>query len=84
MKIETVKKYSNAKFRRITGVKRETFDKTAQILGIAYALKHNDGGRKPKLIIFQLPTLTSVVPCQKHIACSEFFVLKGNVNRRMC
>ena len=32
MKYEKIAEYSNAKFRRITGVKRATFDKMVEIL----------------------------------------------------
>ena len=54
MKLETIKKYSNPKFRRITGIKRETFEKMVKILGVAYALKHRNGGRKAKLMIEEM------------------------------
>ena len=54
MKIETIKKYSKGKFRRITGIKRETFEKMVKILGVAHALKHRNGGRNPKLNIEEM------------------------------
>ena len=41
--------YSEAKFRRITGVKRATFDKMLSILQIAEAIRQTKGGPKPKL-----------------------------------
>jgi hypothetical protein len=49
MKYETMKAYSDAKFRRITGVKRKTFAKMLEILQLAHAEKHKRRGRKPKL-----------------------------------
>ena len=49
MKYETVKEYSAEKFRRITGVKRETFVKMIEILQAAHTEKHKRRGRKPKL-----------------------------------
>jgi len=49
MKYETIKGYSEEKFRRITGVKRETFAKMLEILQAAHAEKHKRRGRKPKL-----------------------------------
>jgi len=49
MKYETIKVYSEEKFRRITGVKRETFAKMLEILQAAHAEKHKRRGRKPKL-----------------------------------
>ena len=43
-----------AKFRRITGVKRATFDKMVEILRKGYAEKHQRRGRTPKLSIEDL------------------------------
>ena len=51
MKYETIKKYAGEKFRRITGVKRTTFNKMVEILQAAYNAKHMRRGRKPKLCI---------------------------------
>lgn len=49
MKKEILQKYTDEKFRRITGVKRATFEKMLEILQKAYNLKHSRRGRKPKL-----------------------------------
>ena len=46
-----IKEYGDEKFRRITGVKRKTFDKMTEILQAAYNAKHKRRGRKPKLCI---------------------------------
>jgi len=51
MKYETIKEYSKEKFRRISGVKHETFNRMVEILQAAYAEKHKRRGRKPKLCI---------------------------------
>ena len=51
MKYEKIKEYSNTKFRRITGVKRATFEKMVEILRKGYAEKHRRRGRTPKLSI---------------------------------
>ncbi len=51
MKYETVSNYPDEKFRRITGVKRKTFDKMIEILTSAYQQKHTQGGRNAKLSI---------------------------------
>ena len=51
MKYEIIKDYNEKQFRRITGVKRATFDKMAEILKKGYAEKHRRRGRKPKLSI---------------------------------
>ncbi len=54
MKYEMIADYSNTKFRRITGVKRTTFQKMVGILQGAYAEKHRRRGRTPKLSIEDL------------------------------
>ena len=54
MKYETIADYSNTKFRRITGVKRATFEKMVEILQKGYAEKHRRRGRTPKLSIENL------------------------------
>ena len=54
MKYEKIAEYSNTKFRRITGVKRLTFDKMVEILRKGYAEKHRRRGRTPKLSIEDL------------------------------
>ena len=54
MKYEKIAEYSDAQFRRITGVKRETFQKMVEILERAYAEKHRRRGRRPKLSIEDL------------------------------
>lgn len=51
MKYEKISEYSNTKFRRITGVKRATFDKMVEILRKGYTEKHRRRGRTPKLRI---------------------------------
>jgi len=51
MKWERLQEYPAEKFRRISGVKRETFGKMTEILIAAYGEKHKRRGRKPKLCI---------------------------------
>lgn len=51
MKYEIIKGYKEKQFRRITGVKRSTFEKMVEILRKSYAEKHRRRGRKPKLSI---------------------------------
>jgi hypothetical protein len=51
MKYTTIKEYSDAKFRRITGAKRMTFNKMVEILLAAYLSKHKRRGRTSKLCI---------------------------------
>ena len=54
MKYEKIKDYSNTKFRRITGVKRGSFERMVEILQKGYAEKHRRRGRTPKLSIEDL------------------------------
>lgn len=49
MKLEQIKNYTDTHFRRITGVKRTTFEKMLEILAEAHAQKHRRRGRNPKL-----------------------------------
>lgn len=51
MKFEKVKELDNEKFRRLTGVKRSTFDKMVSILREAKRTKKEKGGRSNKLSI---------------------------------
>ena len=54
MKYEKIANYSGAKFRRITGVKRSTFEKMVEILKKGYASKHQRRGRHQNLGIEDL------------------------------
>jgi len=54
MKYNVLLEYDNDKFRRITGVKQETFAKMVEILQKAYTIKHRRRGRKPKLSIEEM------------------------------
>ena len=49
MKYEQIKSYKDAQFRRITGVKRTTFERMLEILNAAHKQKHRRRGRNPKL-----------------------------------
>ena len=53
MKYENIKDYPCAKFRRISGMKKQTFEKAIEILNAMYAEEHSKNvrksGRKPKL-----------------------------------
>jgi len=49
MKYHHISNYQDDQFRRITGVKRTTFELMVEILNVAHAQKHLRRGRKPKL-----------------------------------
>ena len=51
IKYEIIQKYNDTQFRRITGVKRATFEKMLEILKNSYAEKHRRRGRNLKLSI---------------------------------
>ena len=54
MKYENMTEYRNEQFRRITGVKRETFEKMLEILKPKHEEKLSKGGRKPKLSLEEM------------------------------
>jgi hypothetical protein len=51
MKFEKLKNRSEGEFRRITGVKRQTFDKMVEIVSAADKIKKAKGGRPNSLTI---------------------------------
>jgi len=51
MKYEKMKNYGEGKFRRITGMRRKTFNKIVSILIPAEAKRRSKGGPKPSLSI---------------------------------
>ena len=54
MKYENIKDYTDEKFRRITGVKRTTFEKMLEILSPAKNELTSKGGPKPKLTLEEM------------------------------
>ena len=48
---EKTQRLKDADFKQIIGVKRETFAAMVDVLTIEYQIKHEKGGRKPKLIL---------------------------------
>ncbi|VJZ04334.1 transposase-like protein, IS1381 ISSpn7 [Streptococcus pneumoniae] len=58
MNDEASKQLTDARFKRLVGVQRTTFEEML-VLKTAYQLKHAKGGRKPKLSLEDLlmPTL---------------------------
>lgn len=51
MKFENIKEFKDTTFRRITGVKRKTFDKMLEIVATAEKVKKSKGGRPNDLSI---------------------------------
>ncbi|CWH20634.1 IS1381%2C transposase OrfA [Streptococcus pneumoniae] len=49
MNYEASKQLTDARFKRLVGVQRTTFEEILAVLKTAYQLKHAKGGRKPKL-----------------------------------
>jgi len=54
MKYENIKNYTDEQFRRITGVRRKTFEKMLVILTPKLSEKLARGGRKPKLSLEEM------------------------------
>jgi len=54
MKYEIIKSYSDEQFRRITGVRRTTFEKMLEILRPKLKEKLYRGGRKPTLTLEEM------------------------------
>jgi prenyltransferase beta subunit len=74
VKFDTLVGYCDEEFRRITGVKRVTFEKMMEILHCAFVLKHAQGGRNPKLSLEEQLLATLEYICEyrmyAHIAAS--------------
>ena len=51
MKFNNIKEKPDEVFRRLTGVKRNTFNKMIEILNKAYEIKHKKGGRPHSLMM---------------------------------
>ena len=60
MKYAVIKGLEDEKFRRLTGVKRTTFEKMVEILSDSDKKKRAKGGRKPKLLIEDGPALRNL------------------------
>lgn len=58
MKHQNLKQLSDEQFRRVTGVKRSTFEKMLEILQVAYKKKHAKGGRPSKLSLDKMLLMT--------------------------
>jgi hypothetical protein len=58
MKFKNLQKSSDAYFRRITGVKRKTFEKMVEIVQLAHKKKKERGGRPNKLSIPEMILMT--------------------------
>jgi hypothetical protein len=58
MKIKAVEKLSEVKFRRITGVKRETFNEMIRVMTDAMMKKKIKGGRPNKLDVASMVLMT--------------------------
>jgi uncharacterized Fe-S cluster-containing radical SAM superfamily protein len=60
MKFENIKGYRDEEFRRITGVKRVTFEKMLEILSVALIKRLAFGGPKPKLCLEDMLPVLSI------------------------
>lgn len=58
MKYEKIVKFKEEEFKRLTGVKKETFNKMVEIVKEAHRIKKAKGGRKNKLCIEDMVLMT--------------------------
>ncbi len=58
MKWESIEELSEDEFRRLTGVKRNTFEEMMKILQEAHREKKSKGGRKNKLLLEEMLLMT--------------------------
>jgi IS1381, transposase orfA len=54
MNYEVSKQLTDARFKRLVGVQRTTFEEMLAVLKTVYQLKHAKGGRTPKLSLEDL------------------------------
>jgi hypothetical protein len=58
MRYDKIKDLGNEKFRRLTGVKKTTFEEMAKIISDAFEIKKAHGGRPNKLMVQDMVLLT--------------------------
>ena len=75
MKFETVKNLDNEKFRRLTGVKRSTFDRMVDILDQSIKSRKIHSGRKKKLSLENslLMTLEYIIEYRTYFHVSQSY-----------
>ena len=73
VKYENIQKHPDEQFRRISGVKRETFEKMLTILRPAKSELTSKGGQKPKLYLedMLLATLEYLRECRTYATRSS-------------
>jgi hypothetical protein len=54
MRWEVINRLSPEEFRRLTGVKRQTFEEMVNVLLISREIKQSRGGRRPKLSVEEI------------------------------
>jgi hypothetical protein len=81
---EKTHKLSDGEFKRLIGVKRETFEEMLQILGKRYTYIHQSRGRKSKLSIEEMLFVTlkylRQYPTMKELAF-EYEVAESTIHR---
>ncbi|VOL97540.1 transposase-like protein, IS1381 ISSpn7 [Streptococcus pneumoniae] len=85
MNDEASKQLTDARFKRLVGVQRTTFEEMLAVLKTAYQLKHAKGGRKPKLSLEDLlmATLQYVREYRTYEQiAADFGIYESNLLRR--
>ena len=85
MNYENSKSLTEIKFKRLVGVKRETFSQMLQILNLDYEQTHKHGGRTPKLSLEDLLMVTLQYLREYRIdeqIAADFGIHESNLIRR--
>ena len=85
MNYESSKPLTDARFKRLVGVQRTTFEEMLDVLKRAYQLKHAKGGRKPKLSLEDLLMATLQYMREYHTyeqLAADFGIHESNLIRR--
>ncbi|VRT26607.1 IS1381, transposase OrfA [Streptococcus pneumoniae] len=75
MNYEASKQLTDARFKRLVGVQRTTFEEMLAVLKTAYQLKHAKGGRKPKLSLEDL-LMATLQYVRNHVNSKWGFCMK--------
>ncbi|VNF63006.1 transposase-like protein, IS1381 ISSpn7 [Streptococcus pneumoniae] len=81
MNDEASKQLTDARFKRLVGVQRTTFEEMLAVLKTAYQLKHAKGGRKPKLSLMATLQYVREYRTYEQIA-AVFGIHESNLIRR--
>ena len=86
MNYESSKPLSDARFKRLVGVQRTTFEEMLAVLKTAYQRKHAKGGRSPKLSLEDLLIMATLQYMREYRTyeqiAADFGIHESNLIRR--